>query len=81
MLNGLGSHTSQTSTLTLLTFMQNHNPTCFDVRPDGNFSMNLPDQKFYVVIIAMSTDSHVYWYVEQVDASVQQIITTTAPSF
>jgi hypothetical protein len=76
------SQTDQRAALSILQFLQNNRITrCFDVRPDGNFGFNLPNQRFYVVVIALSTDSHVYWYAEQVDASIEQVITTTAPSF
>jgi hypothetical protein len=75
------SATDPRSAVLLMQFLRDHTPSCFDVRPDGSFSMNLPDKRFYVVIIALSNDNHVYWYAEQVDASITQVITTTAPSF
>jgi hypothetical protein len=76
------SATDQRVALSILQFLQdNRINRCSDVRPDGNFNLRLPDEKFYVVIIALSTDSHVYWYVEQVDASIEQVIAITAPSF
>ena len=68
--------------LAILKFIQDHNQSnCWNTQPDGGFGIKLSDERHFVVIICMSTDSHVYWYVENVNASIEQVITTTAPSF
>ena len=75
------SATDPRTTLSVLTFLRDHSPACVYPQKDGSFSINFPDKQVYLVIVALSNDNHSYWFAEQVDASVTQVITTTAPSF
>ena len=63
-------------------FQSDGRGSCYNIPSDGQFSLDLPDSNQYLFLLVMSPDgAHVYWHVWNVDAQIEQIVTTDAPTF